>query len=100
MRDQVAQDGFALARAAIGEIDLRQRQLGERSILLIGAVRYFLVDLFRLCQSALVRMDGADIILCDLALGGAAELSLNVEKGPQGRLLLEILRGKIQVLTG
>ena len=66
--DQVAQGLFALIRAAVGEVDLRQRQLGQRGVFVVALLRHFLEELLGFGQFALVGLDRAQIILRDLAL--------------------------------
>ena len=80
MRDQVAQKAFALIGAAIGEIDLRQRQLGQRRILGVPAVRHFLVEFFGFSQFALVGMNRPQIILRDLAFGSVQGIGLRTSE--------------------
>ena len=68
IRDQIAQHLFALVRPAVGEVDLRQRELGQRRVFLIALLRHFLEELLGFGQLSLVGLDRAQIILSDLAL--------------------------------
>ncbi len=57
MGDQIAQHLFALVRAAVGKVDLRQGELGERRVFLVALLRHFLKELLGFGQLALIGLD-------------------------------------------
>ena len=68
IRHQIAKSIFTLRRAAVREINLRERKFRQRRILGISLFRHILEALFGLGELSLVRFDGTDVVFGNFPL--------------------------------